>query len=1269
MTPPTSHAIGARPSETSPVPSPGADLFLGAGRNPPGSWQLSLSAGSRQMLDRICGGDPLTEAVALQGALALLLHRYGAQTIELHTPPLLPQLDSGAGEGAIPFRYHVDETLTGREWLLQAQQIAATTYARPGIATAGHAAAQLRDERVHAPFPEDAGGSIRFTFGEGDGNRYRLDDPDGLLPPAFAARLGGHFDAILEGLAQLDAAIGAIALLDTAEEDRLRALEEGGPSCAAGETLVSLFRRWARTTPEAVALIAPQARAGDDSAMAGGTMRYDVLEREVARIAHHLVDRCGVTPGARVAVAATRSADTVLCFLGALAAGAAILPFDPAAPVALIAEMLEQAQATVLLVSPESAELALAFPHLRTRCPAVEAADWPDAPMPFAHAPGPDDVAALIFTSGSEGKPKAVLLPHSGLANTVADHVARLKVGAGDRCLQFMAPFFDGGLLDIFTPLAGGAALVCPSASTLADPKAFLAFLGETGVTLLTATPAYLSLLDAERLPCLRVVISAAERARAADFRRLAPRCSLFNGYGPTEASINTTLYAAPADFADEMVPIGRPSAGKRVSIVDAQNRRLPQGVIGEIAISGTGLAQGYLNDADRTAQRFFVGQEGARTYRTGDLAAWDAHGQLHFIGRRDQQVKIGGRRVELGQIEWAMFEHPSVRDAAVLFDDGRLTAVFVTPGIAGPEAEAMLLAHLKTLLPAHMLPADLLAVEKVPRTSSGKVDTSALAALARTRRTRRAAFRARTPTESALLEIWRAALQIDEIDEDADFFRLGGDSIRMIDAVHAARERGYDIEVADLIDHRTLRALAQALDSRTAGDVAAPAPVDLSLSEAERASLPPGFEHAFPVSGMQALMLRWYDEPDAAAGDVYHCVAHWQLRDTGVREAALVAAARALVRRHPILRTGFAVASPTGRPVQAELAETSFPLHVSDLTNLAEAAQQAAVDRIFARARTERFAIEREPAPFARLHLILRSTDRFDVILAAHHAVMDGWSSVLLENDFARFYRDAKEGRLDADAVPAGGSYAEFVAVDLRARQSSSAAAFWRERWRALPESAVASPSAASIMPLFRTREARLDPELVTTLAAHAARQGCTPKAICLSAFLSALSQCLGAAPPIGVVANGRTAQLRDPLGSTGLFWNVVPFLAAGDAISPAAVQAELEAMAPFEGHPLAAMLAAAGRERLFDLCFNFIQMHHAQTGFGGLEETGFAAVDRFHYGLTLFVDHAPAADPPHGGLRIEYRRDRWSDDAAERLLVGFVEALASIVEPVAAL
>lgn len=1272
MSNPAFDAADALPTMDAPVPFSGAELFLRAGRNPPRSCALKLSARSRQMLDRICGGDPLTEIVALQGALALLLHRYGATAIELLTPSLLLQPDSRIGSEVIAFRYRVDETLSGREWLLQSQQIAATTYDRPAVAS-GEAVAQIRDARVHAPFPAETGGRLCLTFGENEGDRYRLDDPGGMLPPGFAARFAGHLDAVLEGLAELDAPISAIVLLDADECERLNELEDGGPPRAVSETLTSLVQRWCQATPDAVALVGPKDALRGPTPAAGRLVRYDELEREAARIAYHLVDRCGVRPGVRVAVAATRSVETVLAYTGVLASGAAIVPFDPTAPLSLIAEMLEQAEATVLLVPPESMELALASPGLLTMCPALEAETWPDAPTSFAPVSEPGDIAALVFTSGSEGKPKAVLLPHAGLANTVADHVARLKVETGDRCLQFMAPFFDGGLLDIFTPLAGGAALVCPPATALADPQAFQVFLAEAGVTLLTVTPAYLSVLDVERLPRLRVAISAAERARAADFRRLAPKLSLFNGYGPTEASINTTLYAAPPRFDGESVPIGRPSAGKRVMLVDAQGRRLPQGVIGEIVISGTGLAEGYLNDADSTAQRFPVREDGERSYRSGDLAAWDEDGQLNFIGRRDQQVKIGGRRVELGQIEWALFESAGVRDAAVLFDDGRLRAFFAPDHAIGPNAEAAMLVHLKTLLPTHMIPAALHAVDALPRKPNGKVNGVALAQLARERRARLAAFRVRTSTEAALLEIWREALQIEEIDEEADFFRLGGDSIRMIDAVHAARERGLDIEVADLIDHRTLRALAQAVDGRASGGDMASDPVDLSLTEEERASLPPGFERAFPVSGMQALMLRWYDDPLCAANDVYHCVARWQVRDPGVREERLIAAARALVRRHPILRTGVAMAAPSGRPVQAELPEREFPLRVTDLTDLAGEAQEAAAARIFANERRERFRIEATPSPFARLHLIVRSAERFDVILAAHHAVMDGWSSVLLENDFALFYRQAGDGELDIDAMAVCGTYAEFVAADLRARQSSSAAAFWRERWRSAPNQTVAAHAPTAELPLFRNLETQLDPELVTAVSDYGARQGRTPKAICLAALLSALSRTLGATPPIGVVANGRSARLRDPLGSTGLFWNVVPFMltrgAADPAPDPDAVQAELEAMVPFEGHPLAEILSAARREQLFDICFNFIQMHHARTGFGGLEEIGFEAVDRFHYGLTLFVDYTPAVALPRCSLRFEYRSDRWSDDAVVQLSTGFTDALASIVQPMAAL
>ena len=1241
------------PIESPTAASELAALFVGSGSNPPGSWPLRLSAESRRMLDRIGGGDCLSEAVVLQGAVALLLHRYGAPVIDILSAPLLAGAGISHADAPIQLRYAIDETMTGRDWLLQSRQVAAAAYSgRPAGAADGIAV--VRDLRVHADMPAGAQGGLCFRFGVGDPAAYCLDDPAGLLPPRFAPLLAGHLDSILQGLSELDRPIAEIPLCRRDEVRSLDRLGDGGAPMAGAGTLIGLFRRWAEAAPDAAAVIEP-----------GRVTRYGELEDGALRLAQQLDVRLGAARGARVAIAATRSAETVTAFLGAMLAGAAILPFDPGAPPAQLAGEWDGLGATLLVLPAEHVELALDFPEMTALCPAIEAGNWESGADWPCRAPEPDEAAAVIFTSGSQGRPKGVLLDHAGLANTVTDHVMRLGVRPDDRCVQFMAPFFDGGILDIFTALASGSALLCPPAAALADPEAFHDFLIRSRATLLTATPPYLAVLDPGRLPDLRVVVSAAEQARAIDFRRLAGHVALFNGYGPTEASVNTTLYAAPPNFDGQMVPIGRPSAGKRLKIVDGCGRLLPAGVIGEIVIRGAGLAQGYANDPALTADRFPTAPDGEREYRTGDLAAWNADGDLHFSGRRDQQVKIGGRRVELGHIERALFALPGVRDAAVISAEGRLLGFYVAEVPPGPADEDSARARLGETLPGYMVPAELYPLPILPRRSNGKIDAVALAGTAREWRARRPAFRVRSATEAALLEIWRDALQMEEIDEDGDFFRLGGDSIRVIQAVHNARARGYEIDAADLIDHRTLRSLARALEARATGRGPAPAETDLSLSQAERASLSPGWSRAFPVSGMQGLMLRWYEDPVAAANDVYHCLAHWQLRDDPVQPAALTMAARALARRHPILRTGFAQAGPTGRIVQAALPEEAFAVRVSDLTALAPDARDAAIARITNAERRERFRQGEGTGAFARLHLILRSATAFDLILAAHHAVIDGWSGVTLENDFVDFYRAAKCGTLEIERIEPGPGFAEFVAADLEAARSSAAAAFWRERWRRMPEVGQGGIGPAEGIPLFGTCEAELPGDIVLALAQAGRQLGVSPKAACLTAFSFALRRGEARAPGIGVVANGRSARLTDPIGATGLFWNITPFLAPPGELDALAVQAELDAMAPFETHPLVTMCQAAGRDALFDACFNFIQMHHARSGFGGLEETGFEAIDRFHFGLTLFVDHDQAVVPPRCGLRLEYRPDRCGDQPAGQILADFAGGLAQLLDP----
>jgi amino acid adenylation domain-containing protein len=433
---------------------------------------------------------------------------------------------------------------------------------------------------------------------------------------------------------------------------------------------------------------------------------------------------------------------------------------------------------------------------------------------------GPDNLAYVIYTSGSTGRPKGVLCVHGGLSNRIAWMQERYGLTDTDRVLQKTPYTFDVSVWEFVWPLAYGARMVLARAGGHRDPGHLSELISSSGVTTIHFVPSMLgAFLDgAELSACgsLRRVIASGEaltpELRRRFFDRL-PGLELHNLYGPTEASIDVTSWACAVD-QEGAVPIGGPIANTRAYVLDASGEPVPEGVPGELHLAGAGLARGYLGRAELTAERFvpdpFGAQPGGRLYRTGDLARWRSDGSLEFTGRVDHQVKLRGFRIELGEIESVLLEHEGVSEAAVLArsDAGgeqRLVAYVVGTGDTAPERES-LRAHLQERLPEYMIPSVWVDLERLPLTSSGKVDRKALPAPGGARPDLREAYVApRSDEEEELAGIWAELLGLDRVGVHDNFFELGGDSIQSIQVVARAGRAGLRVTPAQVFQYPTV--------------------------------------------------------------------------------------------------------------------------------------------------------------------------------------------------------------------------------------------------------------------------------------------------------------------------------------------------------------------------------------------------------------------------------------------------------------------------------
>ncbi|KRA17573.1 non-ribosomal peptide synthetase [Lysobacter sp. Root604] len=723
-----------------------------------------------------------------------------------------------------------------------------------------------------------------FVYDRGDdgGLRFDFDANPSLYGDAeldqHRRRLQRLIDAALSDPAAALCAIDVIG-----EEERERLLRHWNDTAAPlpTATLPALFAEQAWRSPEAVAVCHGERR-----------LSYRELHVRSLHEANRLIER-GVAPGQIVAMALPRDENLLVAMLAIGFAGAAYLPLDPEAPEERLANMLDDARPVLLLTSAELApRLARLSTPLATLAPAELA--------PSLATPRAFDLSTLrsrayvLYTSGSTGLPKGVEVSHANLSNLLEAMRRRLAPLAADRFLAVSTVIFDVAALELFLPLIVGARTVIAGADIVRDPARLAGLIREHGIGYMQATPSlWRMLLSSGDTDLSGVHALAAGEALSAELAQrlaaLADRVS--NLYGPTETSVySTAIELSAADLAAP--PIGRPIRNTRVYVLDDSGGLAPSGCPGELYIGGAGVALGYLNRPELTAQRFLpdpFDPDGGRMYRSGDRVRWREDGVLEYLGRSDQQVKIRGIRVEPGEIESQLMRHATVGEAAVIAEPAgsegglRLTA-YLVPAAGETIRIDALRRHLAERLPDYMIPSALVSLPALPLTPSGKLDRKALPAPERGERNGFVA--PRTPVERKLAAIWKELLGLTRVGVHDNFFELGGDSLIAAQLIARLPERfGKRLPVASLFEASTIAGLAALLE-HTDHEHGDPLGVVLSLRRATTPSAAPrplfcihpiaglslGYsgllrhlDPAMPVYGLQARGLRGMDRlPDS---------------------------------------------------------------------------------------------------------------------------------------------------------------------------------------------------------------------------------------------------------------------------------------------------------------------------------------------------------------------------------------------------------------------
>ncbi|MEU5210172.1 amino acid adenylation domain-containing protein [Streptomyces sp. NPDC020742] len=643
-----------------------------------------------------------------------------------------------------------------------------------------------------------------------------------LFRPETVRQLTGRFARVLTAVAAAPKTpLSGIEVLG--DEERRRVLTEwNGATAAVPELTVDrIFEEHAARRPDHEAVV-----LGEES------LSYRELNARANRLARLLAGH-GAGPGRIVGLMLPRSVDMIVAILAVLKSGAAYLPLDPDYPADRLAYMVGDAAPVCVLAAPGTAGLlrgsdAQVIELGDGTAPGARiAAGHPETNLTDGERTRPltrRDAAYVIYTSGSTGRPKGVLVEHAGVAALAADHVRRFSLGPYSRVLQFASPSFDAACAELAMGLLSGGTLVLATPESRGPGEPLADLIVRHGVNLAVLPPVVLAAFPEDiDLPGTLTLITAGEALPAEVAARWSAGRALYNCYGPTESTVCAT--ASDPLTGEGRPPIGRPLHNTRAYVLDARLQPVAPGVTGELYLAGAQLARGYLGRPGLTAERFTAdpfGPAGARMYRTGDLARWTADGRLAYVGRVDHQVKLRGFRIELGEIESALTAHPGIAQAvaAVREDrpgDRRLTA-YVVPE-EGPVPVAALREHLSGLLPDYMVPAAFVALDALPLTPNGKVDRRALpapdpAAPAAHGRD------PRTAHETLLCQVFAEVLGLPRVGAEADFFALGGDSIRSVQVVGRARKAGLDLALSDVFRHKTVEALATALEhaDRAAG-------------------------------------------------------------------------------------------------------------------------------------------------------------------------------------------------------------------------------------------------------------------------------------------------------------------------------------------------------------------------------------------------------------------------------------------------------------------
>lgn len=784
-------------------------------------------------------------------------------------------------------------------------------------------------------------------------------------------QLKNQFDVLINKVVnERNIVVADIDILTETERKTLTAFNDTDLPYVEDKTVNELFERMVADAPDNTALVCPN-----------NTLTYQMLNERSNRLARYLREECNVKNKDIVGVMCDRNEYLLITTLAVLKAGGAYMPIDTNYPENRINHMVSDSNVQLVLTDQVFEVLGdirqIVAPEIEDTLVETDGSN-------LVTTSNIDDIAFVVYTSGSTGRPNGVMVSHRGTSNISTYQKHNFGINAESRILQFAPSSFDSFLWEWIMALTAGGSLVIPAKAVIDDPEKFVEFVNEHEITCMTLPPAYLKILNLDDIQNVEILITAGEEANKEDAIHLSEKMQYWNGYGPSECTVCVSTYqVSENDRSRRSIPIGKPMTNTKTFILSKNLQELPLGAVGEICVSSPGLAIGYINNQELTDQKF-VTFNGQRVYRTGDLGRWLPDGNLEFLGRIDNQIKIRGNRVEVGEITHVLKQFEGISNAKVLVNGEKLAkklVAFYTGTGDDLLDKAALQEYLFDKLPSYMVPSIYRQVDGFPVTPNGKIDKKALLAMLSEEDLNETIVEAQTENERKVIEVWKQVLNLKEVSANDNFLMIGGDSIKAMQVASRLNRSGFATTAKQVLEYPVLSDFAR------------------YLKVSERVFDQSKVEGTVPLIPIQ----EWFFNDET---DCHHFNQSMMLyADTSLDRKVIKQVFEKIVEHHDALRMTF---QKKGSKWTQYNVGDDFKPYWNEVDLRKEASPEASlIDQV--KGLQESFDLEK--GPLFKPTLFALPTGDY-VFIPAHHLVMDAVSWTIILEDINYLYENMLKGK-----------------------------------------------------------------------------------------------------------------------------------------------------------------------------------------------------------------------------------------------------------------